>query len=59
MRSSHVAGTDTVKDAKQELYEQFAAFNENIRDIYSDFDQFFWMRVLALSAINYLLHLTR
>lgn len=49
----------SLEEARNELYQNWRQFNEEIRDIYTEFNQFFWIKTLFTSFVRYLLHWTR
>ena len=55
-RSSQTAQSE---ETRIDLIQKWDAFNIAIRDIKSDFDQFYWIRTLFVAATKYLLHFTR
>jgi hypothetical protein len=48
-----------VEKARQELVDQWRAFNVDLRDIHSNFDQFYWIRTLSAAFFSYVLSATR
>jgi hypothetical protein len=49
----------TLEEAHKDLVHQWKAFNVDIRDIYSDFDQLYWIRTLSVASLRYILYLTK
>ncbi len=49
----------SVEEAANELRERWNEFIVAIKDIEHDFNQFYWIHVLSLSAIKYIFHLSR
>lgn len=48
-----------IEEAHKELTSKWCEFTVAIRDIQSDFDQFYWIKTLSAAGMKYLLCLTR
>lgn len=54
------ADADTImNEARDDLVNKWKQFNEELRDISTEFNHLYWIQVLFFAAVNYLLHIAR